>query len=60
LTLFVFINFFGIAQPLVEEYARPNFQQLLLAIFLRLLSPAPIYFTLAAQRVEFFFDAAAN
>jgi hypothetical protein len=44
----------------LAEYARPNFQLLLLAIALRLLSPAPIYFPLAAQQVEFFFDAAAN
>jgi hypothetical protein len=40
--------------------ARPNFQLLLLAIFLRLLSPSPIYFPLAAEQVEFFFDAAAS
>ena len=42
------------------ENARPNFVVLLLAISLRLLSPSPIHFTLAAEQVEFFFDAAAN
>jgi len=60
LILFVFLKLFGIAQPLVAEYARPNFQLLLLAIALRLFWLSPIHFTLAAQRVEFFFDAAAN
>jgi len=44
----------------LAEYARPNFQLLLLAIFLRLFWLSPIHFTLAAQQVEFFFDAAAN